>query len=54
MGYLLYYAEVFGALTSGYWWWVVPPGLLVAFVAVVFILTAMASEPVVNPRLRYG
>ncbi|MFP3280745.1 MAG: ABC transporter permease [Vulcanisaeta sp.] len=53
-GMLLYYAEVFGALTSGYWWWVVPPGLLVAFVAVVFILTAMASEPVVNPRLRYG
>ncbi|MGC9152912.1 MAG: ABC transporter permease [Vulcanisaeta sp.] len=53
-GMLLYYAEEFGALTSGYWWWVIPPGLLVAFVAVVFILTAMASEPVVNPRLRYG
>ncbi|MGC8542386.1 MAG: ABC transporter permease [Vulcanisaeta sp.] len=53
-GMLLYYADEFGALTSGYWWWVIPPGLLVAFVAVVFILTAMASEPVVNPRLRYG
>mgnify|MGYP001772882477 FL=1 len=53
-GTLLYYADEFGALTSGYWWWVIPPGLLIAFVAVVFILTAMASEPVVNPRLRYG
>ncbi|MFB6469870.1 MAG: ABC transporter permease [Vulcanisaeta sp. AZ3] len=53
-GMLLYYADVFGALTSGYWWWVIPPGLLVAYTAVVFILAAMASEPVVNPRLRYG
>jgi len=53
-GNILYYAEEFGALTSGYWWWVIPPGLLIAFVAVVFIITAIALEPVVNPRLRYG
>ncbi|MGC8605950.1 MAG: ABC transporter permease [Vulcanisaeta sp.] len=53
-GNILYYAEEFGALTSGYWWWVIPPGLLIAFVAVVFIITAIAMEPIVNPRLRYG
>jgi peptide/nickel transport system permease protein len=53
-GNLLAYAEVNGALNSGYWWWVIPPGLLIIFVAVVFIITAIALEPVINPRLRYG
>ncbi|GGP21225.1 peptide ABC transporter permease [Thermocladium modestius] len=53
-GNLLYWADSTGALYAGMWWWVIPPGLLIAFVAVVFILVAIASEPVVNPRLRYG
>ena len=53
-GNLLYWADDTGALYAGMWWWVIPPGLLIAFVAVVFILIAIASEPVVNPRLRYG
>ena len=51
-GLILYYAEEFGALESGMWWWVIPPGLLIAFVAVTFIITALAIEPIVNPRLR--
>ncbi|MGC8570315.1 MAG: ABC transporter permease [Caldivirga sp.] len=51
-GLILYYAEEFGALESGMWWWVVPPGLLIAFVAITFIITALAMEPIVNPRLR--
>ena len=51
-GTLLYYAEEYGALESGIWWWVIPPGLLIAFVAVTFIITALAIEPIVNPRLR--
>jgi len=53
-GNLLAYAQIAGALNTGYWWWVIPPGLLIVFVAVVFILTAIALEPIVNPRLRYG
>lgn len=51
-GTLLYYAEQYGALETGMWWWVVPPGLLITFVAVTFIITALAVEPIVNPRLR--
>lgn len=51
-GNILYYAEQYGALESGMWWWVVPPGLLIAYVAVTFIVTALAVEPIVNPRLR--
>jgi peptide/nickel transport system permease protein len=53
-GNILAYANELGALTSGYWWWVVPPGLLIAFTAVTFILVAMGLEPVVNPRLRHA
>ena len=51
-GNILYYAEQYGALESGMWWWVVPPGLLIVLVAVTFIVTALAIEPIVNPRLR--
>lgn len=34
------------------WWWVIPPGLLIVFSAVTFVLLALALEPVVDPRLR--
>lgn len=41
-----------GALYVGYWWWVVPPGILIIFTAVAFMLLALAIEPIVDPRLR--
>jgi len=41
-----------GALYVGYWWWVIPPGILIIFTAVAFMLLALAIEPIVDPRLR--
>jgi peptide/nickel transport system permease protein len=41
-----------GALYVGYWWWVLPPGLLIVFTAIAFMLLALALEPIVDPRLR--
>jgi peptide/nickel transport system permease protein len=41
-----------GAVYAGYWWWVLPPGLLVVFSAMTFVLLALGLEPVINPRLR--
>ncbi|MGI8477947.1 MAG: ABC transporter permease, partial [Thermomicrobiales bacterium] len=41
-----------GALYVGFWWWVIPPGVLIIFTAVAFMLLALAMEPIVDPRLR--
>ena len=41
-----------GALYVGYWWWVIPPGVLIIFTALAFMLLALAMEPIVDPRLR--
>lgn len=41
-----------GAVYVGYWWWVLPPGLLIVFTAMTFVLLTLGLEPVVNPRLR--
>jgi peptide/nickel transport system permease protein len=41
-----------GALYVGYWWWVLPPGFLIIFTALAFMLLALAIEPIVDPRLR--
>ena len=41
-----------GALYVGYWWWVLPPGFLIVFTALAFMLLALAMEPIVDPRLR--
>lgn len=41
-----------GAVYVGYWWWVLPPGLLIVFTAMAFVLIALAIEPVLNPKLR--
>ena len=43
-----------GALYVGYWWWVLPPGILIVFTALAFMLLALALEPIVDPRLRRG
>lgn len=34
------------------WWWALPPGLLIIFSAVTFVLLALTLEPIVDPRLR--
>jgi peptide/nickel transport system permease protein len=41
-----------GALYVGFWWWVIPPGVLIIFTALAFMLLALAMEPIVDPRLR--
>ncbi len=41
-----------GAVYAGYWWWVLPPGLLVVFAAMTFVLLALGFEPAINPKLR--
>jgi peptide/nickel transport system permease protein len=41
-----------GALYVGYWWWVIPPGVMIVFTAIAFMLLALAMEPIVDPRLR--
>ena len=41
-----------GALYAGYWWWVIPPGVMIIFTALGFMLLALAMESVVDPRLR--
>lgn len=51
-GQILEYGLDNGAVYLGYWWWILPPGLLIVFSAVTFVLIALGLEPVVNPRLR--
>jgi len=51
-GQILEYGFDHGAVYLGYWWWILPPGLLIVFSAVTFVLIALGLEPVVNPRLR--
>jgi peptide/nickel transport system permease protein len=41
-----------GGIYVGYWWWLIPPGLLIAFTAMTFVLLALGMESVVDPRLR--
>jgi len=41
-----------GAIYIGYWWWVLPPGILIVFTALTFVLIALGMEKVVDPRLR--
>jgi peptide/nickel transport system permease protein len=41
-----------GGVYVGYWWWVLPPGLLIVFTALTFVLIALGLEAIINPRLR--
>ncbi len=41
-----------GAVFLGYWWWIIPPGLLIVFTAIAFMLISLGLEPIINPRLR--
>jgi peptide/nickel transport system permease protein len=51
-GQILEYGFNNSAVYLGYWWWIMPPGLLIVFSAITFVLIALGLEPVVNPRLR--
>ncbi len=51
-GQILEYGFRNGAVYLGYWWWILPPGLLIVFSAITFVLIAFGLESVVNPRLR--
>ncbi|MBS7646749.1 ABC transporter permease [Candidatus Bathyarchaeota archaeon] len=51
-GQILEYGFKNGAVYLGYWWWILPPGILIVFSAVTFVLLALGLEPVVNPKLR--
>lgn len=51
-GQILEYGFRSGGIYVGLWWWVIPPGLLIIWTAVTFVLIALGMEPVVNPRLR--
>ena len=51
-GQILEYGFNNSAVYLGYWWWILPPGLLIVFSAITFVLMALGLEPVVNPRLR--
>ena len=51
-GQILEYGFRNGAIYLGYWWWILPPGILIVFSAVTFVLLALGLEPVVNPKLR--
>ena len=41
-----------GGVFVGFWWWILPPGLLIVFTAMTFILISLGLEPILNPRLR--
>ncbi len=51
-GQILEYGFKNGAVYVGYWHWILPPGILIVFSAITFVLIALGLEPVVNPRLR--
>ncbi|MEN2974254.1 MAG: ABC transporter permease [Candidatus Caldarchaeales archaeon] len=51
-GQILEYGFRSGGIYVGLWWWIIPPGLLIIWTAVTFVLIALGMEPVVNPRLR--
>jgi peptide/nickel transport system permease protein len=49
---VLEYGFKSGGVYVGLWWWIIPPGLLIIWTAITFVLIALEMEPVVNPRLR--
>jgi len=51
-GMMLYYAQVRGAFIRKMWWWILPPGLMITFTSLSFLLLGMGLEEKLNPRLR--
>jgi peptide/nickel transport system permease protein len=48
----LFYAQVAGAESSGYWWLFIPPGLAVALLGTALALVNFGIDEFINPRLR--
>lgn len=52
-GTILFYAQARGAFLNGAWpWWVIPPGLLISFTVLAFVLIGRSLEETLMPRLR--
>jgi peptide/nickel transport system permease protein len=48
----LFYAQVAGGVSSGYWWLFIPPGLAVALLGTALALVNFGIDEFINPRLR--
>ena len=48
----LFYAQVAGGVSAGYWWLFIPPGLAVALLGTALALVNFGIDEFVNPRLR--
>ena len=51
-GRMLYNARYSGAFFKMMWWWIVPPGLMITFLAMSFILIGQALDEIFNPKLK--
>ncbi|MFN4336936.1 MAG: ABC transporter permease [Candidatus Nitrosocaldus sp.] len=51
-GQMLHDANLYGAAARGLWWWIVPPGLMIAFTGLAFVLIGNALDAIINPRLK--
>ena len=50
----LFYAQVAGGVSAGYWWLFIPPGLAVALLGTALALVNFGIDEFINPRLRSG
>ena len=48
----LFYAQVAGGVSGGYWWLFIPPGLAVALLGAALALVNFGIDEFINPRLR--
>jgi peptide/nickel transport system permease protein len=48
----LFYAQVAGGVSAGYWWLFIPPGLAVALLGTALALVNFGIDEFINPRLR--
>jgi peptide/nickel transport system permease protein len=48
----LFYAQVAGGVSAGYWWLFIPPGLAVALLGTALALINFGIDEFINPRLR--
>jgi peptide/nickel transport system permease protein len=51
-GGMLFFAQSYNAVQSGYWWWYVPPGLAIALLGTSLVLLNFGIDEFINPRLR--
>jgi peptide/nickel transport system permease protein len=51
-GGMLFFAQSYNAVQSGYWWWYIPPGLAIALLGTSLVLLNFGLDEFINPRLR--